>query len=163
MWSTNYFFNIKEEDVASEMRSAFYRKLTKLVNSKSFNSILFSKAKYSELIKHVKEAKTRIKKEPCDYRRLKRYDIINTDGIDRLITPLNNNKTNVQYFVHTDELFDILHETHITVEHGGREKMERELHLRYKNVTRETVMLYVNLCKYCQEKRLYNKLINKNI
>lgn len=37
------------------------------------------------------------------------------------------NNEGILYYAHTEELFDILHETHLKIEHGGRTRMEKEL------------------------------------
>jgi hypothetical protein len=48
--------------------------------------------------------------------------------------------------------FNILSETHIRTGHGGSTRMLKELQVRYKNITYEVIMLYLNLCKQCQTK-----------
>jgi hypothetical protein len=87
-----------------------------------------------------------------DYRRLKRFDILKVSDEEKLIVPLKPGETNIQYYVTNDELFNILSETHIRTGHGGRTRMLKELQVRYKNITYEVIMLYLNLCKQCQMK-----------
>jgi hypothetical protein len=89
---------------------------------------------------------------PLDYRRLKRFDILKVSDEEKLIVPLKPGETNIQYYVTNDELFNILSETHIRTGHGGRTRMLKELQVRYKNITYEVIMLYLNLCKQCQMK-----------
>lgn len=89
---------------------------------------------------------------PLDYRRLKRFDVLKINDEERLIVPLKPGKTNIQYYVTNEELLSILYETHTRTGHGGRTRMLKELQVKYKNITYEVVMLYLNLCEQCQMK-----------
>ena len=62
-------------------------------------------------------------------------------------------KTEILYYVTFDELFNMIHEAHIAVGHGGRTCMIKELNHRYKNVTVESIITYQRLCEPCQKKQ----------
>jgi hypothetical protein len=47
-------------------------------------AVYFRKKKYYQLIKKVKEAKQKNKKESVDYRRLKRFDVISVSSGENL-------------------------------------------------------------------------------
>jgi hypothetical protein len=83
----------------------------------------------------VNVAKSVKGKQTVHYRRLKRCDILNTGGEEKLIVPLSGEKTEILYYVTFDELFNVIHEAHITFGHGGRTCMIKELNRKYKNVT----------------------------
>ncbi|XP_074081691.1 SCAN domain-containing protein 3-like [Macrotis lagotis] len=134
------------------MREKFLRDLTNLLKSKSNNTKIFSKEKYYQLIKEVKEAKAKAKKESVDYRRLARFDVILVQGNEKLIEAINGETNKIRYYLHNEDLFDILHDTHLSIGHGGRTRMEKELQSKYKNITKEVIMLYLTLCKPCQQK-----------
>ncbi|KAG8505910.1 SCAN domain-containing protein 3, partial [Galemys pyrenaicus] len=134
------------------MREKFFRSLAVLLESKSNNTKIFSKAKYCQLIKEVKEAKAKAKKESVDYRRLARFDVILVQGNEKLIEAINGETDKIRYYLHSEDLFDILHNTHLSIGHGGRTRMEKELQAKYKNITKEVIMLYLTLCKPCQQK-----------
>jgi len=52
------------------------------------------------------------------------YDIIVINGIDRLIKIITNaTAEGVHYYVKNEELFDIIHSTHIAIGHGGRDRI----------------------------------------
>lgn len=75
----------KEVEIEPEnMREKFFRSLTVLLENKSNNTKIFSKAKYCQLIREVKEAKAKAKKESVDYR-LARFDVILVQGNEKLI------------------------------------------------------------------------------
>ncbi|XP_027712869.1 SCAN domain-containing protein 3-like [Vombatus ursinus] len=134
------------------MREKFLSDLASLLKSKSNNTKIFSKEKYCQLIKEVKEAKAKAKKESVDYRRLARFDVILIQGNEKLIEAVNGETEKIRYYLHSEDLFDILHNTHLSIGHGGRTRMEKELQPKYKNITKEVIMLYLTLCKPCQQK-----------
>ncbi|XP_012501552.1 PREDICTED: SCAN domain-containing protein 3 [Propithecus coquereli] len=148
-----------------DMREKFFRSLAVLLENKSNNTKIFSKAKYCQLIREVKEAKAKAKKESVDYRRLARFDVILVQGNERLIEAINGETDKIRYYLHSEDLFDILHDTHLSIGHGGRTRMEKELQAKYKNITKEVIMLYLTLCKPCQQKnsKLKKVLISKPI
>ena len=84
---------------------------------------------------------------PLDYRWLKRFDVLKINDEEKLIVPLKPGETNIQYYVTNGELFSILSETHTRIGHGWKTRMLKELQNKYKNITYEVVMLYLNLCK----------------
>ncbi|XP_008061971.1 SCAN domain-containing protein 3 [Carlito syrichta] len=135
-----------------DMREKFFRSLAVLLENKSNNTKIFSKAKYCQLIREVKEAKAKAKKESVDYRRLARFDVILVQGKEKLIEAVNGETDKIRYYLHSEDLFDILHDTHLSIGHGGRTRMEKELQAKYKNITKEVIMLYLTLCKPCQQK-----------
>ncbi|XP_015371572.1 PREDICTED: uncharacterized protein LOC107167163 [Diuraphis noxia] len=116
-------------------------------------------------LKTVGEAKTM-----KDYRVVRKYDILKINGKERLIRPVDE-KNVVLYYVKIEELFDILHETHSAIGHGGRNHMMAELKNKYCNITNETVMVYLKLCVQCQkkavhrgaEKLLYRRRTNREV
>nr|XP_027777949.2 SCAN domain-containing protein 3 [Marmota flaviventris] len=142
-----------EAEIESEnMRKRFFRNLAMLLENKSNNTKIFSKAKYCQLIREVKEAKAKAKKESVDYRRLARFDVNLVHGKEKLIEAINGETDKIRYYLHSEDLFDILHDTHLSIGHGGRTRMEKELQAKYKNITKEVIMLYLTLCKPCQQK-----------
>ena len=87
-----------------------------------------------------------------DYRTVEKYDVITVNGREKLIRPMKDGAENVQYYVTTDELFTTLNLTHTSIGHGGRNRMLSELKKKYCNITKESVMIYLRLCIYCQKK-----------
>lgn len=50
-------------------------------------------------------------------------------------------------------MFNVLDSTHKAIGHGGRDKMNKELSKKYKNITQQVINLYLSLCKTCQLKK----------
>lgn len=121
---------------------------------------MFSQAKYQELInevKHIKFSKEPINKCPREYCLQQHYDVLSVQGVDKLIVPLRNNNHDIIYYAHGDEMFDILHGIHISTDHGGRDRMIKKINEKYKNITRAEIMLFLSLCKSCQQKQKREK------
>jgi hypothetical protein len=43
------------------------------------------------------------------------------------------------------------------VRHGSKNRIEYKLNLKYKNLIREIIIIFLNLCDHCQKKRQYYK------
>ncbi|KAK4880961.1 hypothetical protein RN001_004280 [Aquatica leii] len=59
--------------------------------------------KYCAFIEDVKQAKAEPKKESVDYCRLRKYDVIEIDGKEKLIVPVTEENTVIVYYVHTED------------------------------------------------------------
>lgn len=132
-------------------RSVFYEKYSEMLRNKNVNNSSLTKIKYDEFV-NIKQAKIKKNgKTSCEHKLLKKSDVINIMDEEILIVPINEDKI-IKYFVHNDELYTIIHASNISIGHGGRNRLERELQEKYKNITRDSIMLYLNLCKTCQKK-----------
>jgi hypothetical protein len=61
-------------------------------------------------------------------------------GGEKLITPVKGEGTAILYYLNAEEIFYVVHNTHLKIGHGGRTRMENELTRKYKNVTKEIIM-----------------------
>lgn len=153
------------------MRSKFYDLFNKLISQKrTDNNSYFNLSEYSDQISKVKESKKilstkGLKKSVKDYRMVRKYEILMVNGKERLIKPVSESNNIMLYYVSNEELFDILHTTHSSIGHGGRNRMVAEIKNKYCNITKETIMLYLQLCSHCQKKSTNRKrgLVSKPI
>ena len=53
----------------------------------------------------------------------------------------------------TSELFDKIHEAHISGRHCGRDKMHADLAKRFSNIGQKAIAVYLGTCETCEEKR----------
>lgn len=126
--------------------------MQELIANKNSNNVYLSKSAYSEILEEMETAKSKkCYKSALDYQRLKRYDVLNVGAESKLIGPLLKEDAKIKYFVSCDQLFDIIHNSHLSTGHGGRKKMLKDLNEKYKNVTVESIMLYLSLCRACQQ------------
>jgi len=70
-------------------------------------------------------------------------------------------KAEVLYYVTFDELFNVIHEAHIALDHAGRTRMIKKLNRKYKNVTVESIVTYFRLCEPCKKNVVTNILHNE--
>ncbi|XP_060847875.1 KRAB-A domain-containing protein 2-like [Rhopalosiphum padi] len=152
------------------VRTTFNEKLKNILTSKrDDNNSFLSTKDYNDVIEQVKKSKMCLKtvgeaKTMKDYRVVRKYDILKINGKERLIRSVDE-KNVVLYYVKIDEVFDILHETHSAIGHGGRNRMMAELKNKNCNITNETVMVYLKLCVQCQKKAVHPRrgLVSKPI
>lgn len=147
------------------MKTEFNKRLNELLLSKNHNAQLYTKAAYLELLEKVKEAQNiQSHKRPEHYQRLKRFEVVKTaDGTEKLIVPGSLVKNKIRFYVHIEEIFDILHKAHtVNTKHGGRNRMDQYVNQYYKNITREVIIMYLNLCSVCG-KRYTTPKAKKNL
>lgn len=142
-----------DDDPLEQMRQKFETAIAKMINDKRQNNIILPPARYETILAEVIQAKAKVTgKTPTEYRRLKRYDIMDdTNGQKVLVVPgtVGPNKT-VKYYARSDELFSIIHWAHLSTNHGGREKVLNIVKANYGNVSTEIVMTYISGCPKCQ-------------
>ena len=138
----------------SESKNAtFNERLDELLRSKNANNVFLTQEKYRNVVQHVNELKSVVsKKTPADYKLLKKYDVVSVGGAEKLIFPMLEGAANVKYYADISEIYNIIDEAHLRIGHGRRNRMVKEINLKYKNITEECIMVYLNLCRQCQEK-----------
>jgi hypothetical protein len=89
----------------------FYEILNGIVELKNDkNNFYLIDEKYNIFLSEVKEAKSVSVKKTVHYRRLKRFDIVNIAGEEKLIVPINDNSEVMRYYVRYNELYEIIHD-----------------------------------------------------
>jgi hypothetical protein len=131
------------------MESKFYEHLNKVIQTKKTNSTFISKSKYYEIINCVKQLKLEKK---INSKLMKKYDVMTVLGDEKLIMPIAAEGNCVKLYAYNEGLFNILHEIHLSIGHGGRNRMEYEINKKFKNITRETITSYLNFCESCERK-----------
>ena len=63
------------------------------------------------------------KKEPKDYQLLKRYDVVQIGNTVKLIYPVAEGSSSIKYYVQKEDIFDVIHDAHLAIGHGGRNRM----------------------------------------
>jgi hypothetical protein len=138
------------------MEEEYNRQLKEDRASVNANSVWLSQEKYNELINKVLSARIKGKKDPSDYRVLKTYSVLEVDGSKKLIVPPTDG-SDVKYYAHDGELYEILDKIHTAVGHGGRDRTMREVRKTYKNITYKDIMLFLSLCETCQPRQKKEK------
>uniref|UniRef100_A0A8C4SKZ6 Integrase catalytic domain-containing protein n=1 Tax=Erpetoichthys calabaricus TaxID=27687 RepID=A0A8C4SKZ6_ERPCA len=132
--------NQAHTELVSKMKKRFFANL--FSEDSKYNSVLMTKRKYDSIIEDVKRIKVSKKKESSrDYRIIQRYYVLTVQGCEKLIEPLSDARESVKKFVHAEELFDILYSTHLSIGHGGRDRMIKQLNTLYKNITQAQIKI----------------------
>ncbi|XP_065223547.1 KRAB-A domain-containing protein 2-like [Planococcus citri] len=122
----------------------------------SNSSMIKDNETYLQIVSEVLEAKNAPKKTSKDYRRLNRYDVIYANHEPKLVAARTDSDSVdlvIKYFVHNGEVFDILKALHEECGHGGIHKMEKAVQLKYANIARPIISLFLNHCETCLRKR----------
>jgi len=70
--------------------------------------------------------------------------VIEVQGNEKLIRPMKDN-SDIIFYVHDEELYDILLNIHLSIGHSGRDGMMYELKKIYKNITHYSVYVCVSV------------------
>lgn len=129
----------------------YTKKLLEIYHRHSNNTVLMTREKYEKFVKQMQAIKLHGRKTPADYSRAKKYAIIATPDGERLakIWPNTNKRSLV---VTIDEIYDIVRECHLKLNHGGRSRMSIALKRKYWNITTESLILYSSMCMLCKKK-----------
>lgn len=135
------------------MRNLYYERLAERTANIATNTKSLTDERYIKLIKEVSIKKISDRKDPSDYWLLRQYDVISFADTEKLIKPLSINENSVRNYVPYSQLFDVLNDSHISVGHGGRDRMIKEISKKYVNITRKEIELYIKLCQHCLQKQ----------
>ncbi|CAG5058564.1 unnamed protein product [Parnassius apollo] len=140
-------------------RQEFYLRLDEVYKIKHASSNpLLTPTQYASLIERVNLARNNFKKTSADYRLLKRYETVKTPSGEKLIFAKCSSPGKRQYFVNTDEIYDIVRLIHSKLNHARLRRMMDEIKKKYKNITGQIVTVYLSLCKTCKDKDSRRKL-----
>ena len=65
---------------------------------------------------------------------LKRYDVVQIGNTVKLIYPVAEGSSLIKYYVQKEDIFDVIHDAHLAIGHGGRNRMIKETQIKYKNI-----------------------------
>ena len=107
------------------------------------NSLIITDEAYDKIAAVLGRASTTPSSEfrPEEKLTIRRYKMAVVNG-SSLIFRANNNKE----IVKASSMFDVLHEWHQTLCHGGRDKMQKELNAKYHNIARPAIQAYLSGC-----------------
>jgi len=125
-----------------------------LASNKSEEEASIDIEKYNRIVRNLKQLKVKYASEetktPDDYQFLQEYNIVIMGSREWLVKPSPQiNVTKFLKYVIVEDLFDVLHEAHHSIDHGTYDEMLVLLNNRYYNVSSEAVKTYIKLCQYC--------------
>ena len=132
-------------------RPEFERRLNELLkSSKGVNHQVISNQEHAEIIQFLL-AYSGGGQQPCEgkhYRWLRAFSLTDYDGHIQL-----TRKDNSKRVVSKGELYNVIHNCHLSMGHAGRDKLSLELNRTYHNISRRLVDIYLATCLVCDEKR----------
>ena len=83
-----------------------------------------NRKKYELLIQEISQLKRGDrKKELKDYQLLKLYDVVQIGNTVKLIYPVAEGTFSIKCYVQKEDIFDAIHDAHLAIGHGGRNRM----------------------------------------
>ncbi|XP_029344265.1 SCAN domain-containing protein 3 isoform X1 [Acyrthosiphon pisum] len=136
-----------------DAKSKFDIELKKNREKLAKNASCLTDEQYNNIIGQILELKRGVKKkEPRDFHLLKRFDVILVQDKYKLIVPTKD-KSVVLYYVSDGNMYNLLKSTHVSIGHGGRDRMIKELSKNYKNISRSDICTFLQMCEPCQKKQ----------
>lgn len=129
----------------------FEEKLNEIIPSERKRGIVFTPQEYFDMIEAVKSIKQSQVKSVEDILRLRCYDVVNVGSQERLCMP-SIPPDPVKYYVHTQEIFNILYDIHANTDHGQLNKMQTLTRQRYKNISKKMITTFIETCDTCERK-----------
>lgn len=135
--------------MATEARRKKFIELIHQANTrKGVNAQILTNEKYDLIIKLLQQISVDGAKKPKDYKLQTRYQLLDIQGSFYL----KKKGTELKY-VRLEEVFDIIHSSHIETGHGGRNVLLKDLSKKFANISREQVMFFIQLCEECHLKK----------
>ncbi|XP_066964221.1 KRAB-A domain-containing protein 2-like [Macrobrachium rosenbergii] len=115
---------------------------------------LIPKEEYFQIIEDIRTTSERKNtKSRHQYYLLSKYEVLQCGDVEKLIKKRQTPDETPVYYVSIEDTYDIVKRAHVATGHGGRDRMTKELQVKYANIQRDTVELFKSLCQECQKKR----------
>ena len=115
------------------MKIKFNQKLDEKMSKQKFSNCDLSYTQLEKItlrIEEITKPNNCIKKSNADFRMLRRFDLKYHSFNGTLIKKLVKKNTELM-FVGTEDLFDVIHSTHIETGHGGRDILKKKVNDKY--------------------------------
>ena len=118
-----------------------------------FGSFRLTTEKYYQILHRLIELENNVeKKTHKDYRMLNKFVLMEFNVEGEVIKKLTKRGTQLRYVI-IEELFNVIHTSHLETGHAGRDIMHLKIGEKYANVTKEQIQVYLGLCETCQLKK----------
>ncbi|XP_068241013.1 KRAB-A domain-containing protein 2-like [Palaemon carinicauda] len=115
---------------------------------------LIPKDAYFQMIEDIHRASERkITKSHYEYYLMSKYEVLQCGDVEKINKKRQTLDETPVYYVSIEDTFDIVKRAHVATGHGGRDRMTKELQVKYDNIQRDTIELFKSLYLECQKKR----------
>jgi len=112
---------MSETETEMSTQERFFKKLMESAKEKKDNHYnIITRDAYDLLLKEVKDAIAATKKTSTQYRRMKRFNVLEVGGTKKLVTRGDP----VKYYLPVEDIFDVIELSHIAVGYGGKRSSE---------------------------------------
>uniref|UniRef100_A0A7E4VEB1 Integrase_H2C2 domain-containing protein n=1 Tax=Panagrellus redivivus TaxID=6233 RepID=A0A7E4VEB1_PANRE len=145
-----------DDDIANKV--AFEQQVYGIWKRKTQNCVLLNRQEYNAKLQRLLEIENpQVSKSPQDFRLIKTYDYTVQEINGRKMHRLVKRGTSFM-IVPIEEMYDILKEAHVHLKHGGRNSLQMYFRNKYANITKDCIMTFLNLCKFCPRKKKIREL-----
>ncbi|XP_068246898.1 KRAB-A domain-containing protein 2-like [Palaemon carinicauda] len=88
-----------------------------------------------------------------EYYLLSKYEVLQCGDLETIIKKRQTLDETPVYYVSIEDTFHIVKRAHVATGHGGRDRMTKDLQVKYSNIHRDTIELFKSLRLECQKKR----------
>jgi hypothetical protein len=122
--------------------------------------LFYDKAAYDSIISTIENAKNKsMQKKTNAYHLIKQYRVIDVLSQKLLIAKIETPDAPIVYYAYIEQLFKIIHETHLYIGHYGINATDLAIGAKFVNVPRELIAFYIENCGLCLKKK---KRANRN-
>ncbi|XP_068224797.1 KRAB-A domain-containing protein 2-like [Palaemon carinicauda] len=96
---------------------------------------LIPKDAYFQMIEDIRRASERKNTKSChEYYLLSKYEVLQCGDVEKIIKKRQTLYETPVYYVSIEDTFDIVKRAHIAIGHGSRDRMTKELQVKYANI-----------------------------
>jgi len=116
--------------------------------------LFYDKSAYDLIISTIENAKNKsMPKKINAYHLIKQYTIIDVLSQKLLIEKLEAPDAPIRYYAYIEQIFKIIHETHLYIGHYGINATDLAIGAKFANVPRELITFYIENCGPCLKKK----------
>ena len=78
---------------------------------------------------------------------LKRYDIVQIGNTVKLIYPVAEGSSSIKYYVQKEDIFDVIHDAHLAIGHGGRNHKQKK-HKQSTKTLQQKASCFTKVCAF---------------
>ncbi|KRY82754.1 KRAB-A domain-containing protein 2 [Trichinella pseudospiralis] len=137
--------------MAMDIKQQFDKRLAEIVNQKSGNNVIYSRATYDKIVNDLLRIQTKGTSSAGDHNLKKRFELLIIGEEHKLIRKRKNDE--IRQIATFEDMFSIVRDAHSRIGHGGERKTFLEVQKKWANVTLEICKIYISFCKDCHLKR----------
>ncbi|XP_071137215.1 KRAB-A domain-containing protein 2-like [Mytilus edulis] len=141
-----------QAQMSLNQEQTYTQKLLQIIEGK-LKCNIWNREKYDEILELIVTEPQKADKTSSYYYLVRKYEVLQCGDVKKIVKKRNSSDEDVKYYVCLEDMYSIVQKIHISIGHGGRDKMVKEANRKYANVSYEALELYKELCEECQLKK----------